>query len=124
MRNATRLFALAAALCAPGARADGYKPTRPIEAVVHTGPGGGNDLLARAIALMLDKEKLVPVRLHVVNKPGGNGNVAVAYLAEKRGDPNTLGFFTSNMLVNYLVSGEARVTIRDLTPVVRLVLEP
>ena len=124
MKMPFRLIALAALLGAQGAFAQGFRPTRPIEAVVHTGPGGGNDVLVRAIAVMLEKERLLPVRLQVVNKPGGNGNVAIAYLAEKRGDPNTIGFFTGNMLVNYLVSAEARVTIRDLTPVARLVLEP
>jgi putative tricarboxylic transport membrane protein len=60
----------------------------------------------------------------VANKTGGNGNVAIAYLAEKKGDPNTIGFFTGAMLTSYLVSQEATVTIRDLTPVARLVLEP
>jgi putative tricarboxylic transport membrane protein len=122
------LAALAAALgaCRDGgrARAEGFQAARPIEAVVHTGPGGGNDVLARAVAAMLQRERLLPVRMRVVNKPGGNGSVAVAYLAEKRGDPNTIGFFTSNMLVSYLVSAEASVTIRDLTPIARLVLDP
>jgi putative tricarboxylic transport membrane protein len=121
--------ALAAALLAchrpdASARAHGFQPGRPIEAVVHTGPGGGNDVLARAVAVMLQRERLLPVRMRVVNKPGGNGNVAVAYLASKRGDPNTIGFFTSSMLVSYLVSPEATVTIRDLTPIARLVVEP
>jgi putative tricarboxylic transport membrane protein len=95
-----------------------------VEVVVHTGPGGGNDVLARAVALMMEKEKLLPVRMQVVNKPGGNGNVAVAYLAEKKGDPNTIGFFSAIMLTNVLVSAEAKISIRDLTPIARLVLEP
>jgi putative tricarboxylic transport membrane protein len=127
VRIPLRLVALAVSLggCAPPAGpAHAFQPGRPIEAVVHTGPGGGNDVLARAIAAMLQRERLLPVRMRIVNKPGGNGNVAIAYLAGKRGDPNTIGFFTSTMLVNYLVSAEARVTIRDLTPIARLVLEP
>ena len=116
--------AIAGPLAAMAALAQDYKPARTVEVVVHTGPGGGNDVLARAVALMVEKEKLLPVRLQVVNKPGGNGNVALAYLAEKKGDPNTIGFFTGNMLSNMLVSAEAKVTLRDLTPVARLVLEP
>jgi putative tricarboxylic transport membrane protein len=119
------VIALAAIVAlAPAASGQGFKPTRPVQAVVHTGPGGGNDVLARAIAVMIEKEKLAPVRMQVVNKPGGNGNVALAYLAEKRGDPHTIGFFTAVMITGGLVSAEARVTIRDLTPVARLVLEP
>jgi putative tricarboxylic transport membrane protein len=125
MNAQLRVVALAAiAGLAPAAFGQGFKPTRPIEVVVHTGPGGGNDVLARAIAVMVEKEKLLPVRMQVVNKPGGNGNVFVAYVAEKRGDPHTIGFFTGNMLTNLLVSSEVKVTIRELTPVARLVLEP
>ena len=104
--------------------AQGYKPTRPIEVVVHTGPGGGSDLLARAVAVMMEKEKLLPVRMQVVNKTGGNGTVAAAYLAEKKGDPHTLGFFTGVWLTTPLTSAEAQISLRDLTPVARLVLEP
>ena len=101
-----------------------FKPTRPIEVVVHTGPGGGSDLLARAVAGMIEKEKLLPVRMQVVNKTGGGGAVAAAYLAEKAGDQNTIGFFTGVWLTGPLTSAEAKVTLRDLTPVARLVLEP
>jgi putative tricarboxylic transport membrane protein len=122
-------FAAAAALAALGsvhapAWAQGFKPTRPVEVVVHTGPGGGSDVLARAVALMMEKEKLLPVRMQVVNKTGGGGAVAAAYLAEKKGDPNTIGFFTGVWLNNPLTSAEANVTLKDLTPIARLVLEP
>ena len=118
------LFALATAGLATGAVAQGYKPARPVELVVHTGPGGGSDVLARALAVMAEREKLLPVRMVVVNKPGGNSAVAAAYLAEKKGDPNTIGLFTGVWLQTPLVSAEAKVTLRDLTPVARLVLEP
>jgi putative tricarboxylic transport membrane protein len=73
---------------------------------------------------MAEREKLLPVRMVVVNRPGGNSAVAAAYLAEKRGDPNTVGLFTGVWLQTPLVSAEAKVTLRDLTPVARLVLEP
>jgi putative tricarboxylic transport membrane protein len=114
-----------AALCAFTALpASAYQPTRPIEVVVHTGPGGGSDLLARAVATMIEKERLLPVRMQVVNKTGGGGAVAAAYLAEKAGDQNTIGFFTGVWLTGPLTSAEAKVTLRDLTPIARLVLEP
>ncbi len=106
------------------AAAQGFKPTKPVEVVVHTGPGGGSDLLARAVAIMMEKEKLLPVRLQVVNKTGGGSATAAAYLAEKKGDAHTLGFFTGVWLTTPLTSAEAKVTLRDLTPVARLVLEP
>src|SRR5437016_10604226 len=104
--------------------AQGSGPARPVEVVVHPGPGGGSDLLARAVALMVEKEKLLPMRMQVVNKTGGGAAVAAAYLDEKKGDPNTIGFFTGVWLTSPLTSAEARVSLKDLTPVVRLVLEP
>ena len=116
--------ALMAVMIAAPVYAQGWKPTRPVEVVVHTGPGGGSDTLARAVAQMIEKEKLLPVRMQVVNKTGGNGSVAAAYLAEKKGDVNTIGFFTGVWLTNPLVATEAKVALRDLTTVARLVLEP
>lgn len=104
--------------------AQGFTPTRPIEVVVHTGPGGGSDVLARAVALIMEKEKLVPVRMQVANKPGGGGTVAAAYLAEKKGEQHTIGFFTGVWLTNPLTIEKANVTLKDLTPIARLVLEP
>ena len=116
------LSTLVAALVA--AQAQAFTPTRPIEVVVHTGPGGGSDLLARAAVLMIEKEKLLPVRMQVVNKTGGGSTVAAAYLFEKKGDPHTIGFFTGVWLTSPITTAEAKVTLRDLTPVARLVLEP
>lgn len=101
-----------------------FEPTRPIEIVVHTAPGGGNDVLARSIAVMAEKEKLLPVRIQVLNKPGGNGAVAAAFLAEKKGEPHTIGLITSNWIIGPLVTNEAKITLQDLTPIAQLVTEP
>ena len=117
-------FLIAALSLAIPAHAQGFKPTRPVEVVVHTGPGGGSDVLARAAVTMLEKEKLVPVRMQVVNKPGGGSTLAAAYLAEKAGEQHTIGFFTGVWLTSPMTSNEAKVTLRDLTPIARLVLEP
>src|SRR5260221_11156411 len=114
MKPVLNLIAVLAMLCAPLSFAQGFKPSRTVDLVVHTGPGGGSDVLARAIAIMVEKEKLLPVRLQAINKPGGNAAVAAAHLADKKGDPNTLGLFTGVWLQSPLVSAEAKVTLRDL----------
>jgi putative tricarboxylic transport membrane protein len=106
------------------ARSQEFKPSKQIETVVHTGPGGGSDLFARAIAELLQKEKLISQRMQVVNKPGGGPAVAMSYLAEKKGETHTIGFFTGIWVTNPLTTTEATVTVKDLTPVVRLALEP
>jgi len=125
MKTSLMVTVMAAAfVVAVPAAAQGFKPTKPIEVVVHTGPGGGNDVLARAIVAIMDKEKLVPVRMQVVNKTGGGGLTAMAYVAEKKGDDHTIALFSGNWLTNPLTKKEAKFTIKDLTPIVRLVLEP
>ena len=121
MRTVTMALAAAMLFAVP---VHAYKPARTVEVVVHTGPGGGSDLLARAVAAMMEKEKLLPVRMQVVNKTGGGSAVAAAYLAEKAGEQHTIGFFTGVWLTSPITSAEAKVTLRDLTPVARLVLEP
>jgi|SRR5688572_8590104 len=117
------MFALAALAFAAPAAAQ-WKPAKPVDLVVHTGPGGGSDLLARAMVAMIEKERLVPVRINVVNKPGGNGAVAAAALAEKKGDAHTIGLITSVWIAGPLTSAEAKVTVHDLKPVAQLMLEP
>ncbi len=104
--------------------AQGFKPAKPIEFVTHTGPGGGGDVLARAIAAAMEKEKLMPVRMQVVNKTGGGGATAMAYLAEKKGETHTIAVYTGLWITNPLMQEEARITMKDLTPLVGLVLEP
>jgi putative tricarboxylic transport membrane protein len=62
-------------------------PSRPIELVSATGAGGGSDLVARMVADIIAKEKLLPQPVFVVNKPGGGGAVGQTYVAARRGDP-------------------------------------
>jgi putative tricarboxylic transport membrane protein len=106
------------------ASAQGFKPTRPIEFVVHTGPGGGNDVLARAIAGIVEKENLLPVRMQVVNKTGGGGLTAMGYLVEKKGETHTIALFANTWFTVPIMRKEARYTMSDLTTIARLVVEP
>jgi putative tricarboxylic transport membrane protein len=101
-----------------------WKPTSPVEVVVHTGPGGGNDALGRAMLTAMEKEKLLPVRFQIANKVGGGSATAMNYLREKKGDPHTISIFSSVYVSNPLVQAEATVTMDELTPIARLVLEP
>lgn len=119
--SAAAIASLAALV--PAAHAD-WKPTKPVEIIVHTGPGGGNDLLARAVVTMMAEEKLVPVRMQVLNKPGGGGAVAAAAVAERKDDAHTLGFITSVWLAGPLTAKEQKVTVFDLKPIAQLVREP
>jgi len=102
----------------------GFRPSRPIELVVHSAPGGGSDVFAREVAEMAKKERLLPQPLQVTNKTAGASAQAMAYLIEKRGDDHTLAIFTNTWVATPLTRADAKVTVKDLTPIARLVLEP
>lgn len=101
-----------------------FEPTRPVEMVIHSGPGSGADLFVRAMDSILEKEKLLTQRLRINSKTGGGGAVAMAYLAEKKGEAHTIALFTTVWVVVPLTSAEAKVTLMDLTPIARMVVEP
>jgi len=62
------LAVLAGGLFATPAWPQTYKPSRPIELVVHSAPGGGSDVFARAVVEMVDHERLLPQPIRVVNE--------------------------------------------------------
>lgn len=102
----------------------GYTPSRPVVLVVHSAPGGGSDVFARALVAMIEREKLLPQLVQVVNKTAGAGAQAMAYLAERKGDDHTIAIFTNTWVATPLTRKDAKHTVTDLTPIVRLVLEP
>ena len=65
-------------------------PSKAIEFVTHSSPGGGADVVARVIAEIVAREKLLPQPLIVQNRAGGGGTIAMNYVVGKRGDPYVL----------------------------------
>lgn len=82
------LIALCVAFAAPCA-AQSY-PVKPIELVSPTGAGGGSDLVARTVAEIIGRDKLLPQPIVIQNRPGGGGAVGQLHVAGKRGDPYIL----------------------------------
>ncbi|MHB8990637.1 MAG: tripartite tricarboxylate transporter substrate binding protein [Chloroflexota bacterium] len=85
---------------APAAPKASWTPEKDVEFVVHAAAGGGSDIQARTMEKVIKDEKLYPKNLAVVNKVGGSGAVAFAYVASKKGDPYywltaTTSFFTT-----------------------------
>ncbi len=101
-----------------------YQPSRPIDLVVHSAPGGGSDVFAREIVAMVEKEKLLAQPIRVVNKIVDASLEAMEYLVDKKGDDHTIAVFTNTWVATPLTSAKARYSVKDLTPIVRLVLEP
>src|SRR5687767_2516478 len=80
--------ALAFALFASAAAAQ--FPSKSLEFVVHTAPGGGTDVFARAISEMLQREKLISQPIVVANRVGGGGTISFSHIKSKRGDPHVV----------------------------------
>ena len=100
-----------------------WKPTRDVEFVIPYGLGGGADLLARVLIKIITEEKLTPVNLVAVNRPGGGSAVGVGQVvATKNGDPHTLVLINPQTQITPLQVAEAK-GWRDLTPVFNFMLD-
>jgi putative tricarboxylic transport membrane protein len=100
-----------------------FQPSDDVEIVVHSGPGGGNDTLAREIAKILQEDGLASTLYPVNNQEGGSGAVAMAYMAEAAGDPNTWAVHSVTWVATPLTLEAGAVTFHDLTPIAQLVEE-
>ena len=122
-----RRVMLAAAACAvlgaPPALAQAF-PSRPIELVVHTSPGGGTDIIARVVAEILTRDKLVNQPVNVMNRPGGAGAIAYTYFKGKRGDPHTIMTVASMTLLVQTTRPEMGMGLDHFTPLAFLAQDP
>src|SRR5512145_743690 len=81
------LLAAVAASLAFSAQAQTW-PTKPIRLVVPFAPGGSSSIVARAVAVEMEKGLGQPIVID--NKPGGGGNVAMQEVARAEPDGHTL----------------------------------
>jgi tripartite-type tricarboxylate transporter receptor subunit TctC len=80
-------LAVASVLAAPASAADAY-PSKPVRIVVPYAPGGGADLLARAVGQMLGTMWKQPVV--VENRPGAGGSLGTENVARSQADGYSL----------------------------------
>jgi putative tricarboxylic transport membrane protein len=92
-----------------------WVPSKPVEFVVQASAGGGSDIMARTIAGIVEAEKLSPVPLVVVNKPGGGSVVGTTYVAQQKGNPHMLMTYHSGNLVAPITAGVEAATVKNLT---------
>ncbi len=120
-----RLVLAALALAAPwtAAPAQSY-PSRPIELVVHTSAGGGTDQLARLIADIMVKEKLVSQQPQVSNRPGGGGATAFNYTKGKRGDPHVVQAMATGSFLSAMSRQDLGFSLDDFTTLAFFAMDP
>ncbi len=120
MKSLIALCVTAIVAAVPAAQAQqSWSPSRNVEIVVGSAPGGSNDKTARTVERAIVEGKLVPVSLTVVNRPGGGSSIAFNYVNQKKGDPHTLLIGTTALLTNHIV-GTSPLSYMDFTPVASL----
>jgi putative tricarboxylic transport membrane protein len=99
---------------------ESWKPTRPVTLIAPNAPGGTSDRTAREIIRIIQKHRLVDVPFNVINRPGGNGTMALNQLNAHPGDGHVLLIATSAAISNHL-TGLTTYNYSDFTPVALLI---
>jgi len=82
-------------------------PEKPITLIVAYPPGGGTDVVARAIAPFLEKYLGGGARVLVVNRSGAGGEVGMAAIANAPADGYTIGFVNTPPLMTIPIERQA-----------------
>ena len=112
-------FLVGSALLAGPAAA--WEPTKPIQLVVGFSPGGGTDVIARAIAA--GAQEVMPQPMVVINRPGASGVIAADSVARAAPDGYTLlvaGGSESTSLPNHQQVSYKQSSFRPIGHVIRL----
>jgi len=122
MNTSTRrhaLLALAASMASlalPAVAQAEFPKQKPITLVVPFAPGGGNDILARAIAPRMGQ--LLGQTIVIDNRPGAGGNLGTELVARAAPDGYTLVIASSQVTMNPFLDMKVPFRIeRDFEPV-------
>jgi putative tricarboxylic transport membrane protein len=107
----------------PFAASAQWKPTKDVEFVVPFAVGGGADLMGRVIHKIITEEKLVPVPVAIVNKPGGGGAAGIGYVsASRKADPHTLILINGSTQITPILNPNAK-TLTEVRPIMNVMLD-
>lgn len=109
------VLAAAATMQQSQAQKSAWSPQRNVEVVVSAGPGGNQDLTARAIQAIWQQRRIVSPVV-VMNKLGGGGAIAYDYMSQHARDPHYLLMLAPTLLTNHIM-GRTRFRHTDFTPV-------
>jgi putative tricarboxylic transport membrane protein len=122
MKRRMLLVAALMLVTAPCAAQTAWKPDKPVEFVVLSAPGGGNDKTARLIQRIWRETKWLE-NVNVLNKPGGGGAVAYTYVSQHAGDGHYLAVVRKGLLTNHIL-GRSPLHPNELTPLAVMANEP
>lgn len=113
---------LAGACVEDGHAQPAWRPDKAVELITPSAAGGSNDKVARTLQKIMQNEKLVPVPVNVVNKPGGNQTLSRAYLNTHPGDAHYFDIGNPTLIANHIM-GVSTQHHRDFTPIAFLINE-
>lgn len=97
-------------------------PSKPLEIVAPAGAGGGWDAIARTLNVVLEKEKLYPQPISVLNKAGGGGAVGLAYIFMNQKNDYELVVYSPPLIINTINKTFAQ-DFKQLTPLAKLITD-
>ena len=97
-------------------------PTKPIRFVVPFGPGGANDLVARAVAEAASKQLGQPIIIE--NKPGAGSILGADIVAKAAPDGYTFLTPAAGVLTNAMIRSKMPYREDDLVPVALMAVSP
>jgi tripartite-type tricarboxylate transporter receptor subunit TctC len=109
--------------CAPMPAAAQPYPNKPIRIIVPFSPGGGNDVIARLLAVKLAPRLGQPVL--VENRPGAGGNIGIGVVAKSPADGYTVLTVTNSLMINpSLYPSTPYDPVKDFEPVMIMASSP
>lgn len=91
-------------------------PSDSTELVIAFGPGGGNDIMSRTLAGILEDEGIYPERVLPENREGGAGATGWGYVFSQTGNPYVAST-TSGSFITTPLQADTGWTYSDFTPV-------
>ena len=96
-------------------------PEKPLNILVWGNAGAATDILARSLAAMSEKSFGQPIQ--IVNKSGGSGIVAMAYLLSRPADGQWC-VLNTNSMISVLHDSPQSFNLDSFDYVIRLVTDP
>jgi putative tricarboxylic transport membrane protein len=105
-----------------GTAAADWAPHRPLELVIPSGPGGGLDLVGRTVQGIVAKDTLSSEPVTVLNRAGGGGTVAIAFMDSHPRDGHYVSVQALPLITNQ-ITGISKMGLQDVTPLALLLTE-
>ncbi|MGI9450226.1 MAG: Bug family tripartite tricarboxylate transporter substrate binding protein, partial [Geminicoccaceae bacterium] len=117
------MFAVGTTMGATGDAQAEWSPKKPVEFIIMAGTGGGADQIARLLQGLIEKKDLSPRPFIPINKPGGSGAEALAYLKGKEGDDHTILVTLNSFYTTPIIQDGLGIDISTFTPIGRMALD-